>query len=159
MKYRRYRGKRRSGKRRKESGLIETILKCIFGFGSTVAYSKDWLGRTRKKITYHDTGKSRTLTHGCGFFGDKTKVVRRQHGVITERGTQKKNWFFGTTETSEKSDGTRVVRKRYSLLFKNLVVTEISGPCHGCRGTGRTDSGDNCSKCSGSGIYNKTIVK
>lgn len=147
------------------SGLIETLLKMFMGFGTTVSYSKDWLGRTKKTITHHDSGKSKTLTHGCGFWGATTKVVRKRDGAVTETGTVKHHWHGGSTEKTVRADGTPVERgRRKGLIFgykykvegnprpaPSMVqssVAQTSG-CHKCQGTGHVIL--TCRACGGLG--------
>src|SRR5271170_880891 len=82
---------RRSGDmaRRKSSGLFETLVKTVFRTGTTVHRHRDLLGRKVTKVEHHDTGKTKTYTHGTGLFRNSTRTVTTKDGNITERGKLK----------------------------------------------------------------------
>jgi hypothetical protein len=72
--------------RRRSSGLFETIIKSVFGFGTTVHHSTDWRGRRKKVVLHHDTGKSNTTVHGGGFWGNITRNdTPSELGRITDK--------------------------------------------------------------------------
>ena len=138
--------------RKKSSGLFETAIKSIFGFGTTVHYKESWTGKKQKVVKHHDSGKTKTYTHGCGFFGNKTKTKTTQGWRTLEEGTVKKNIFFkGATEHAKKSDGTYVERSYKPGVFRDHVCTTEDGICFKCNGNGSKIL--NCKICDGTGQF------
>ena len=138
--------------RRKGSGFLETVFKSLFSTGTTVHYDTDWLGRKRKIVTHHDTGKTKTYTHGTGLFGNVTKTKTEKHGRIIEEGRLKENFFWsGATEHSRRTDGTQIERKYRPGFFRDHVTTHIDGQCFKCGGTGLKTL--DCKICSGTGSH------
>ena len=137
--------------RRHSSGLFETLFKSAFGFGSTVKYETSFWGNKRKVVTYHDTGKKKTYSHGHGIFGNVTKTTTKVSGRTVERGTVKPNLFWGATEHAKRADGTRVKRNYSPGIFKDHVSTRLSGDCWKCSGTGHVTF--SCRACNGTGLF------
>jgi hypothetical protein len=143
----------------RSSGLFETLVKSVFGFGSTVQYKKDFWGHKQKVAKYHDSGKKKTYTHGTGFFGTTTKTKTEKGGRVVEEGKLKKRFWRGADEHAKRADGTTVERKYRPGFFKNHVTTHINGPCSNCKGTGKIPCGERCMKCGGTGRYSRTKYK
>ena len=138
--------------RRRSSGLFETIVKSAFGFGTTVHYKKDWLGHSQKIVQHHDSGKKKTYTHGCGFFGNTAKTKTEKHGSVIEEGKLKQRFWGGADEHAERRDGTTVERNYRPGFFKNHITTHINGECWNCKGTGKVHfHAKPCFKCQGTG--------
>jgi hypothetical protein len=135
--------------RRQSSGFLETVIKSAMGTGTTVRYDKDWLGREQKVVAYHDTGKRKTYTKGCGWLGNVTRTKTEQRGRTVEEGHIKDDLWWGYTERTKRADGTEVERKHRPGLFRKRVTTSVSGPCFKCNGTGSKVL--NCKICNGSG--------
>nr|WP_141657298.1 hypothetical protein [Thiocapsa sp. KS1] len=137
--------------RRKKSGFFETAVKSLFGFGTTVHYKTDWLGRKQKVVRHHDSGKTKTYTHGNGLFGNTTTTRTTKGWATIERGTVRKNIFFnGATEHAIKSDGTHVTRSYKSGLLGSHVITTQNGVCFKCDGKGKVVL--SCKICNGTGM-------
>jgi hypothetical protein len=138
--------------RRKQSGFFESMLKSAFGTGTTVHYKTDWLGRKQKVVKHHDSGKTKTYTHGAGLFGNKTRSKTVKNGKVVEEGTVRKNVFFsGATESATKRDGTKVHRSYSPGIFKDHVRTSQTGVCFKCDGSGEKRL--KCKTCEGSGSF------
>jgi len=138
--------------RKKSSGLFETAVKSLLGFGTTVRYKKSWTGKRQKVVKHHDTGKTKTYTHGCGLFGNKTKTRTTKGWHTIEEGTVKGNTFFkGATEYAQKSDGTYVKRSYKPGIFRDHVYTSEDGICFSCDGSGNKNL--RCKRCGGSGQF------
>lgn len=164
--------------RRKNSGFFETLYKAVFQTGTTVHRSRDLAGRKRTIVKHHDSGKTKTYTHGTGFTGRTTRTETRKGGKVTERGNLKRSLIRGTPiEKSKKTDGSgKSVKRTYGRgVFQNKMKTEtyrgskrISqgetksgffggtttkhvGECYGCSGNGRKTVG--CRTCKGTGTY------
>jgi len=138
--------------RRRQSGFFETLFKSAFGVGTTVHYKTDWLGRKKKVVKHHDSGKAKTYTHGTGFFGNKTRTKTVKHGRVIEEGTVHENVFLsGATEHARKRDGTEVQRKYSPGIFRDHVSTRESGICFKCDGAGQKEI--TCRTCSGTGMF------
>ena len=135
--------------RRKSSGFFETIIKSALGTGTTVHYKSDWLGRKQKVVTHHDSGKTKTYTHGCGFLGTTTKTKTTKNGRVVEEGKVKKNLLWGATETAQRTDGTQIERKYSPGILRDHVTTHVHGQCFKCEGTGRKTL--SCRICNGTG--------
>ncbi len=135
----------------KNSGFLETLIKSAFGYGTTVHYSKDWLGHTQKTVRYHDTGKARTSSYGHGLFGDVTKTSTTLRGRDFERGRIKPRFFGGSTEHATRADGTQVERTVTPGLFAKKRKTHVNGQCWKCEGSGSKTF--DCRPCSGTGIF------
>lgn len=136
--------------RKRSSGFLETIVKSAFGVGTTVHYESDWLGRKQKIVKHHDTGKTKTYTHGCGFWGNTTKTKTTIHGHVHEEGKVKPNLLWGATEHAQRSDGSSVTRKYSPGFFRDHVTTHVDGICFKCNGTGQKTLP--CRLCAGSGV-------
>lgn len=138
--------------RRRQSGLFETLFKSVFGVGTAVHYKTDWLGRKQKVVKHHDSGKTKTYTHGTGFFGNKTRTKTVKQGRVVEEGTVRENLFWsGATEHARKMDGTDVTRKYSPGFFRDHVTTHENGICFKCEGAGQKEI--NCRACNGTGTF------
>lgn len=148
----------------RSSGFFETLVKSSLGFGTTVHYQKDWLGRREKVVKHHDSGKERSYKHDRGVWGNKTITETKQHGQTTEKGEMKSHFFGGATEHAEKTDGTKVRREYRPGLFKDHATEYVDGECFKCEGSGKKiltcsycdESGQQtltCSFCKGSGKF------
>jgi DnaJ-class molecular chaperone len=133
------------------------ILGALFGFGKSVKYKRDWLGRTQKIVTHRDSGNEIKSTYGTGFFWNTTRIEKSKNGKVFETGHRRRNFLWGSTERSERTDGSRVKRTYSPGLFYDSVSTEISGSCHGCNGTGTRDF--ECRNCHGTGAYRRPCHK
>ena len=143
--------------RRKSSGLFETLVKSAFGVGTTVHYKTNWLGQKQKVVKHHDSGKTKTYTHGCGILGNTTKTKTTQHGQTLEKGKLKQNFFIGATEHATKADGSSIERKYSPGFLRDHVTTTVRGQCWTCNGTGIFQkTRKTCRKCGGTGVYQKT---
>jgi len=123
--------------RRKSSGLFETLVKAVFHSGTTVHRSKDWLGRKVTKVKHHDTGKTKTYTHGTGFFGNTTRTVTRQNGEVTERGKLKKTFFGTPIERAERANES-VTRTYGQGFFGDTTRTTVRDSNGSAAGAGST---------------------
>ena len=142
--------------RRKNSGLLEVLVKSAFGFGSTKKTKKNIWGQNQTVVTYHGSNnKKKTYTHGTGLFGDttKTKTTKGFFNQTVEKGKVRKHWFFGgATETSHRNDGSKITRKFTPSIFgKDKVETTVDGACFKCNGKGQLLV--NCRKCDGTGKF------
>ena len=137
--------------RRHSSGLFETLFKSAFGFGSTVKYETSFWGHKRKVVTYHDTGKKKTYSHGHGILGNVTKTTTKVGGRTVERGTLRSNLLWGATEHATRTDGSRVKRSYTPGIFRDHVSTRISGECWKCSGAGNVKL--SCRNCNGTGTF------
>jgi hypothetical protein len=137
--------------KRRSSGLFETMVKSAFGFGSTVQYKESFWGKPQKIVTYHDSGKTKTYSHGHGIFGDVTKTTTRTDGRVIESGTVRKNLLYGATEHARRMDGTEVRRAYVPGIFTSHVHTKIQGECWKCEGTGIYTG--ICRTCEGTGLF------
>lgn len=138
--------------RRRQSGFFETFFKSALGFGTTVHRKTDWLGRKKTIVKHHDSGKTKTYTHGTGFFGNKTSTKTVKHGRVIEEGRVRKNLFWpGATEHSRKRYGTSVTRSFSPGIFRGHVTTRESGICFKCNGTGYKELV--CRTCNGTGTF------
>lgn len=160
--------------RRRSSGFFETVFKTVFQTGTTVHRDRDWLGRSRTTVKHHDTGKTKTYTHGTGLVGTTTKTkTKDRQGKVTERGKLKKTFLLGTpVENATKTDRSgRKVKRIYGRGFfgKKMITTTSDGSgetkpgffggtktsyvgeCHGCDGNGKRTA--KCGVCSGSGTF------
>lgn len=138
--------------RRRQSGIFETLFKSAFGVGTTVHYKTDWLGRKKKVVKHHDSGKTKTYTHGAGFFGNKTRTKTVKHGRVIEEGTVRENLFgSGATEHARNRDGTEVKRNYSPGIFRDHVSTRENGICFKCDGAGQKQI--TCRTCSGTGMF------
>lgn len=137
--------------KRRSSGFLETLFKSVLGVGSTVRYKKDFWGHSQKIVTYHDSGKEKTYSHGHGIFGDVTKTTTRKGGTVTETGKLRKNLLFGATEHSTRTDGTEVKRSYKPGIFRDHVATHVVGECWSCEGSGIFKG--TCKTCSGTGRF------
>lgn len=135
--------------RKRDSGFLETLFKSAFGFGTTVHYRTDWLGRRQKVVRHHDSGKTKTYTHTDGFLFGGTTTRTTMDGRTIERGRISRGIFGGVTEHARREDGTRVERRYRSGLFGDGVSTTTNGDCYGCSGTGQKTLG--CPSCAGLG--------
>jgi hypothetical protein len=138
--------------RRRQSGFFETLLKSLFGFGTTVHHETNWLGQKQTVVKHHDSGKTKTYTHGTGLFGNKTRTKTVKQGRVVEEGTIQENHFWsGATEDARKSDGTTVTRQFSPGLFRDHVTTREHGICFKCDGTGQKEL--SCRTCGGTGTF------
>jgi hypothetical protein len=137
--------------RRRSSGLLETFIKSALGTGTTVHYKTDWLGRKQKVVWHLDTGKQKAYTHGCGFLGNITKTKTEKDGHLIEEGYLKKNFFGGTTEYAQKTDGTEIERKYSPGFFRDHVATQVNSQCFKCGGSGSKTL--DCNICEGTGRF------
>lgn len=125
--------------KRKSSGLFETIVKSVLGTGTTVHRDRDWLGHSRTVVKHHDTGKTKTYTHGTGFFGNVTKTKTKENGRVVERGKIRKTFWTGTPiESAERTDGTTVERTYGQGFFEDKMKTQVYGPDGHEVGSGQT---------------------
>lgn len=167
-------------KGRKSSGFFETVIKSLCGSGTTVHRSRNWLGQNVTKVVHHDTGKTKTYTHGTGLFGTSTRTVTKKGGKVVEQGKLKKTFFLGTpVEQAKKMDGSgRTVKRVYGQgIFGNKMKTKTYGSsgrevgsgetnpsfflgttkshyvgeCYCCNGSGSKTV--TCRSCSGSGTF------
>lgn len=158
---------------RKSSGFWETMFKTIFREGTTVHREKDWLGRKRTIVKHHDSGKTKTYTHGTGFFGNTTKTVtKNRQGDALERGKIKKTFLLQrSVEKAKKVNSGEKVKRSYGrgLTGKKMVTktprgkgvaepgfiagtrSNYTSACNRCDGSGKRRV--KCRTCSGTGNY------
>lgn len=133
--------KRSSRTRRRSSGLFESIAKSLFSTGTTVHRKKDWLGRKVTVVKHHDSGKTKTYTHGTGFFGNTTKTETTQNGQVIEQGKLKKTFFLGTpVEKARRKNGDQVTRTYDRGWIGKRMDTSITH-ADGSKGSGSTSAG------------------
>lgn len=136
--------------RKNSSGFLETLIKSALGVGTTVHYRTDWLGHKQKIVKHHDSGKTKTYTHGCGFFGNTTKTKTTLNGNVYETGKVKPNILWGATENAQRSDGSSVHRQYSPGFFRDHVTTHLNGVCFKCDGAGHKTL--TCRLCAGTGM-------
>lgn len=164
--------------RRRSSGFLETLVKSVFGTGTTVRRSRDWAGRKVTTVKHYDSGKTKKYVHGTGLCGNTTRTVTRNaNGQVTERGKVRKTFLGATVEKAQKTQSRRKVKRKYGQgLSGNKMKTVVSsqtgervgsgvtkpslfgktrsrytGTCFGCDGTGLKSL--ECHKCDNSGVY------
>lgn len=116
--------------RRKTTGTLERIFNALTGTGTTVTRTRDFWGRKKTVVHDYGTGTTKEYTHGCGFWGNQTKVKVREGGALTGTGTLRDHGRHGTFE----------------------------GTCFRCNGTGIfARTGKTCRKCGGTGRYHKSF--
>jgi hypothetical protein len=126
--------------RRKSSGLLETLVKAVFQTGTTVNRRRDCLGRKVTTVKHHDTGKTKTYTHGTGLFNNTTRTVTTQNGNVTERGKLKSTFFGTPVERAERA--IESVKRKYGQgLFGNKVKTTVTDNAGNVTGSGVTSPG------------------
>jgi DnaJ-class molecular chaperone len=142
--------------RRRSSGFLETLVKSVFGFGTTVHHSRDWVGRPKKTVIHHDSGKQKTTTYGCGFLGNITRREKKQHNHVYEKSETRARFFGGRETTAHRSNGTTVHTESGKGFWGNHGSRHVQGSCWSCGGSGVFErSGKTCRKCGGSGRYSK----
>jgi len=141
----------------RSSGLLETLVKAVFGFGTTVHHSTGFLGRRQKVVIHHDTGKSKHISHGHGVLGNITRIEKRRGDAVTETTTHKRRFWGGHDRTTHQSNGNRIDSEHRPGFFRNRGSLSVSGSCWTCEGTGTfAKTGKTCRKCEGSGRYSKS---
>ncbi|NBV87811.1 MAG: hypothetical protein EBS01_16420 [Verrucomicrobia bacterium] len=141
---------------RRSSGLFETLIKSVFGFGTTVHHSTDWRGRRTKVVLHHDTGRSSTTVRGCGFWGDITRTEKCQGGRVYEQGETRHGLWGAKDKVVHRDNGTTVESESGKGFWGNHGSRHVHGRCWSCHGTGVFQkTGKPCRKCAGSGRYSK----
>jgi hypothetical protein len=144
-------------KKPRSSGFIETLVKAAFGFGTTVHHSTDFLGRRKKVVVHHDSGKSKHISHGHGFLGNVTHIEKRHGNAVVETSTHKRRFWGGHDRTTHKANGNRIDSEHRPGFFRSHGSRRVSGSCWPCEGTGTFPrTGKTCRRCGGSGLYTKS---
>jgi len=144
-------------KKPRSSGLLETLVKTVFGFGTTVHYSTGLFGRREKVVLHHDTGNSKTTSSGHGLLGNITRVEKRAGDAVVETSTKKHGFLGGVETTTHQANGNRIDSEHRPGFFQNHGSLSVSGSCWKCHGTGTfRQTGKTCRKCGGSGRYSKS---
>jgi hypothetical protein len=142
--------------KRRSSGLIETLVKSVFGFGTTVHYSRDWAGRPKKTVIHHDSGKQQTTVHGYGWLGNITRSEKKQHDRVYEKTETRHCFWGGRDKTTERDNGTVVNSESGKGFWGNHGYRHVHGTCWSCEGSGVfAKTAKSCRKCGGSGRYSK----
>jgi hypothetical protein len=141
----------------RSSGLLETLVKSLFGFGTTVHHSKGPFGQTEKTVIYHDSGKSKTVSKGHGFLGNITRVEKRKGDALLETTPHKHGFWGGVEIATHQANGNRIDSEHRPGFFRNHGSRCVSGLCWKCQGTGAFQkTGKTCRKCGGSSRYSRS---